>query len=298
MHAQQNYLAIIKAQSTSGAIKTNPKSPVYSSNTFILRDTKTSYLFVDCGEGAASITPPATGNNSSPDTKVINPTFAWDADPATYSTLFVDKQEKDVTISQIISFASPAKATDVVVLTMALDEALLNNNDYIISAQAFNGATGVGTIQDISNSLFLKPTTTDYRFSPGVVFDRVVISVMATQNGNKTAAINLYYVRLSPAPPISQTSNGGVSSAIACQGSVLLSVSNPASGIDYRWYNSTNTLVQNSTSSTYAPPSLAPGNYIYYVSATKTGCSIESAKDEINLTVNPKPASPTIALTN
>jgi large repetitive protein len=279
---------------------THPVLTTLSQKNFLFKhhfvDSKPPVYVRDaCGLGAqgGEVTN-ANGNaNVSPNSKVYNSANAVDGDVSTYSTLYIDVQQKDVEVIQNITFGATTNATDYVKLTLSLGAALTN---YKVTAQAYNGNTAVGTIQTLTNSLTILPATVDYVFQPGVIFDQVRIGVIALQNGNHIASINLHEIYVTPAPPAPQggTSVTQTSSNVtACEGGITLSMSNAASGLEYRWYNSSNTYIQ--TSTTYSP-NLSAGNYTFYVSTVRTGCTIESARHQINLSVKPKPATPAISL--
>jgi hypothetical protein len=274
-------------------------SPKNTRSTF--NSEKTKAIATDpCNQGAqgGEVTN-ANGNaNVSPDSKVNAPANAVDGDLSTYSELHIAVQQKDVEVVQTITFSTTTNSTDAVKLTLSLGETLMN---YKITAQAYYNNTPVGLLKDITTTLepILYPSTIDYSFTPGVIFNQVRIGVTARQNGNQIARIYLHEVSLtltSPPPPSGGSGGGGsgssgtISSITQCQGNVVLSVASPLSDIVYKWYDSSITYLAGG--STYSPPNLANGSYTYYVSASR--CTIESAKDRINLTVAPKPSTPSI----
>jgi hypothetical protein len=256
-------------------------------------------FFNNCGGGAqGGESTTAEGNvTPSPDSKVYNAGNAVDGNLSTYSELRIGVQQKGVAVTQRITFTGTTYTTDIVKLTLSLDTVL---KEYDIFAQAYSGNNPVGTVQELSDILPLRPSTVDVTFSPGVIFDEVRISVIALQNGNHRARINLHEIYITPpAPqPSGETSNPTPTSSnvTACEGSIVLTVDNPTAGFVYRWYDASNVLVQESTSTTYSPSLTASGSpYVYYLtSARSTGCTIESAKHQINLTVKPKPTTPAI----
>ncbi len=273
------------------AIDYEHKNSIFSSNT----------VFVDCGEGGSAVNPVATpstepgGSAVSPNTKVLNPELAYDASESTYSTIYMDEQQKGVQLSQFILFNNPGQSTDQVRLKLSLTGDLLNDNDYTVTLQGFMGSTAVGSPLPITTGL----TTNQYQYfiTPGATFDRIKINILTNNNGNKKAQINVHYVTLIAPPPVfpgSTTINGQTTStATQCEGSVVLGITNPDANYVYKWYDSANTYL--STGTTYSPP-IATGTYVYYVEASRGTTCPSSAQHQINLTVNPKPQTPSIAL--
>lgn len=77
-----------------------------------------------------------------------------------------------------------------------------------------------------------------------------------------------------------------------CQGGNTTLAAVGISGANILWYgpNSTTTLVQNSTATTYTPTIIAAGTYTYYISQrNSTGC--ESSQTPVTLTVNAAPSA-------
>lgn len=262
----------------------------------------TDFVDPDCGAGASAIQV-SYGSNISTNSTVLNPQRAFDNDINTYSTLHIEGHQKDVEIVQVVSFTTTASASDIVKLYLSLKETLQNHTVsarayYYVPADGSGLGTPVGTVQNLTNLNVLPAppgaqTPSEITFSPGVIFNRVRIGVIANSNGNHEADLNLHHVQLTPPPPTPEGGSGTSSSITECQGSVTLSISNPDAAFEYKWYNQSNTLVQ--TGTTYSLPNLSTGNYVYYVSTLKIGCTVESAKHTINLTVNPKPNPPLVA---
>src|SRR3546814_812728 len=73
---------------------------------------------------------------------------------------------------------------------------------------------------------------------------------------------------------------------LACEGdAVSLAIENPEAGVTYNWYDATDALVE--TGETFDPGALAAGDHIYYVTATRPGCTTESGRTMVVVTVNP-----------
>jgi hypothetical protein len=169
---------------------------------------------------------------------------------------------------------------------------------YWVSADGSGPGTPVGVAQDITNLNVLPAAPSEITFSPGVVFNRIKIGVTANSNGNHEADLNVHHVQLTPPPPTTpDATSGGESEFSDCAGPISLAISNTSTDYTYKWYNSSSVEISNGGLSTYTP-TLATGTHIFYVSATKVGCTAESPKHKITVTVNPKPATPAIALSN
>ena len=312
-----HYLPAFSQQESSARLnlktRTNPVQTTLSQKNNIFFSSNSNEKLIDnpglnaasavvdnCGEGGSAVNPTATpstepgGSAVSPNTKVLNPELAYDASESTYSTIYMDQQQKGVELAQYILFNNAGTATDQVRLKLSLTGDLLNANDYTVTLQGYMGSTAVGTALPISTGL-----TTDqfqYFITPGATFDRIKINILTNNNGNKKAQINVHYVTLIAPPPVfpgSTTVNGQTTStATQCEGSVILSISNPDANYVYKWYNSANIYL--ATGTTYSP-AIATGTYVYYVEAARGSACPSSAQHKINLTVNPKPSTPSIA---
>lgn len=279
--------------------QTNTSSNFFQSNSK-LNLSIVSGLSTDCGQGGSAYNPPASpstepgGSEVSPNTVVLNPQLAYDADENSYSTIYMDEQQKGVELAQYILFNNPGSATDQVRLKMSLTGDLLNDNDYTVTLQGFMGTTAVGTIVPITTGLTTNQL--QYYITPGAIFDRIKINILTNTNGSKKAQVNVHYVTLNtpPTPSLPGTTvTAGVSSSSEshCEGPVTLTVSSPDAAYIYKWYDSSNNLV---TTGTSYSSSLNPGTYTYYVSASRGPTCPESAKHTINLTVFDTPDAPNV----
>src|SRR3546814_19899643 len=71
---------------------------------------------------------------------------------------------------------------------------------------------------------------------------------------------------------------------LACEGdAVSLAIENPEAGVTYNWYDATDALVE--TGETFDPGALAAGDHIYYVTATRPGCTTESGRTMVTVMV-------------
>ena len=303
---QQKYARINLISST---VPVQPTSSFAKNNYLNLGSTYYFSKFirttdVDCGAGASAIQV-RSGTSINSGSTVLNMENAVDNDISTYSTHHIEGHQKNVEIWQVIAFTTTASASDVVKIYLSLKATLQNHTVsaqayYWVAADGSGPGTPVGPVLDISNLNVLPAapavgTPSEIVFSPGVIFNRVKIGVIANSNGNNAADLNLHHVQLTPPPPTTDesTADGGSSEFTACEGEVPIAISNSTGDIQYKWYNATNTEIPNGGLPVYTPD-LTPGSHIFYVSALKTGCTIESPKHKITVIVNPKPTTPSL----
>jgi len=118
--------------------------------------------------------------------------------------------------------------------------------------------------------------------APGVAYNGVRYKVSPSVLG--VAVSGRYYYAFYITPPTAPA-------ATICTGSTAtLSVTNPQSGYTYNWYNSSGTLVQSNTTSTYTTAALtASTSYAVEAVETSTGTSYFSGRTSIAVTVNNQP---------
>jgi hypothetical protein len=147
---------------------------------------------------------------------------------------------------------------------------------------------------------FIPPSSNapqEYTFSPNAIFNRIRIGIKARNNGNHSGELNLHHVQLTPPAPTSDA-DGGNSAFEVCEGNITLSVNNPSSSYEYKWYQ--NNVLLSGGSSGQLALNLLSGTFTYQVTALRTGCptTAESPRHTITVTSKPKPFTPIIALTN
>jgi len=154
----------------------------------------------------------------------------------------------------------------------------------------YNGATVVDNIDASSNVINLGLLSDGsglqaVSFQASAPFDRVEVLIGAVVAG-ALSTIRVHEIqRFPPGPTIAgaalQTSClGGVGST------VTLNVSSPDPGLTYNWYDSTQTTIVASNSTSYNAPINVAGTFRYYVSSTRLNCSTESAKTLVTIKVN------------
>jgi hypothetical protein len=241
----------------------------------------------DCGKGwAASIGEKSMGAAAA--SNVQNPGRVIDNSSTTYSTLQLTTNQQNLEVSQTIYFPSTSYIANAVLITASLSSAF-NTSAYTVEVQAYHGLTPKGSSQDITSALSAVNTPIYIYVDPGSFLDRIKITIKAKSNGSQAAHINLNEVQLVPsAPTLAQ------SSISTCNTSVSLQVSNPDAAVEYRWY-SNNQLITGITGSSYSANLSSAGSpYAITVSAVKPGCTAESKKAAIAVSINPKPTTPFI----
>lgn len=138
---------------------------------------------------------------------------------------------------------------------------------------AYSGASISGIL--VGTSQLAEMTITE----TGFTYDGVRVKVSSSVLGLGLSA-RLYYAFFITPPSIDPKT--------VCSGSpVTLTVKNPYTGYYYNWYNSSNTLVQSSASTSYTfTPST---NTTYYVEAVELGNPVNhySARIPVTITINP-----------
>ena len=252
-----------------------------------------SPLFTDIGQ--------ATGLNVSLTTALLNPERAVDGDLTTFSQLQSGLIGLGSTVSQTIYLNGLSSSTDVAKVILSQPGSLLNVAVLkTITLQAFNGTTPVGSPVAAGNlinldllGLFSNSAAFPVYFTPGAPFDRIKISIDNTLNigGNiLSGGLRINEVQRTVARPLF---GGGLNGALAlCPGStVALTAQNANTAFTYNFYKKDNatkivTQVALANAGTYSEPNIVPGSYTYYIAAQKAGCTGESDRDSVQVTVN------------
>lgn len=252
-----------------------------------------SPLFTDIGQ--------ATGLNVSLTTSVLNPERAVDGDITTFSRLQSGLIGLNSSVSQTIYLNGLSSSTDVAKVILSQPGSLLNVSVLrTITLQAFNGTTPVGSPVAAGNlinldllGLFSNNAAFPVYFTPGAPFDRIEISTDNTLNlgGNiLSGGLQINEVQRTVARPLF---GGGLNGALAlCPGSTIaLTAQNANPAFTYNFYKKDNatkivTQVAAANAGTYSEPNVVSGSYTYYIAAQKAGCTGESDRDSVQVTVN------------
>ncbi|MCW3462619.1 Ig-like domain-containing protein [Chitinophaga nivalis] len=215
---------------------------------------------------------------------VVNAPLAIDNNPATSASL--NTVLSATGYAQVTAiFPGLSKNGDSVALILSNPASILTiqllNALTIIT---YNGQTKVDSITGSSGLLYLAllsggsgPQTV--RFKPTAPFDHIQLRFGALVNA--LSSLNVHEIlRYPPAPAANPALR------TTCVGTpITLNVSNPDATLTYKWYDSTQTTVVQ-TGTSYSPPVNVAGSFRYYVSATRTNCTTESAKALVNVLVN------------
>ncbi|SDG24904.1 gliding motility-associated C-terminal domain-containing protein [Pedobacter terrae] len=235
---------------------------------------------------------------------VTNSERAIDSDPNNFSQLSLGVLGVGSSISQNFYFATPSNPGDDINLRLSASPALLTAGLLQnISITAYNGGNQVytGSAASLLNldllGLLNSGQPVSIPFSPGanVVYDRVKVTLGSVVALNLTQIINVYGVIRSAGRPTP------ASTAIAaCYNStVALNATTPNTN-ELRWYEGVEggTALQTvAFNGTYTTPALT-ANKTYYVAARRLGCTAESARIPVVITVNPQIIFNGTALTN
>ncbi|MNJ98889.1 hypothetical protein D3C87_166580 [compost metagenome] len=221
---------------------------------------------------------------------VTAPNNAIDNNLTTNSTLNVGLLGLGSSIKQMVYFSSLSKTGDATTVTFSVPSALLTLDLFNgITLTAYNGPTQVGTPIAFSsvlslNLLFLGAgNIATLSFVPTDVFDRVEISTSSA--ASVLGSLNLYEVQRTPPKPTFSTTP--LQNPTICSGSpVTLTPVTPASGNELRWYSSLTATSALTTANTYTPSPNLTATTTYYVATAKTGCSAESERVPVIVTVN------------
>lgn len=241
----------------------------------------------DCGAGWA--TSYASGNAASP---VSSATNAVDADLNSYSTIRVQSDKKNViTTSQTIYFSNAGSASDLVRIYLS-EEASFNKNVLGVTGtvQAFldespAGSPGTAILSGITQTGVAVPVD----LKPNGSFNRITITIsIPASNPARTYDLSVRGAQILPLPPVLSLS----SPEFCADAADVISVSNPVSGLQYKWYEGTTPLL-NPLPDSYSPTKLPVGQHVLSVTASKPGCP-ESSPATVTINVNPKPVQPKI----
>ncbi|TCS85599.1 hypothetical protein EDD80_1111, partial [Anseongella ginsenosidimutans] len=231
----------------------------------------------------------ATGSIAGVVNPVVNPYNSIDGNTATFSVLNANASALDNRTQLTAIFPGTSPAGDSIHIFVQdpgglLDLALLSEKFYV---RTFNGTTDNGILELNQNLLrlnLLAGSSDIYEITYPVnqPFDRIQVAV----GGGLAAALehlNVYEIgRLAAGPVVA----GVVDNIFAvCAGApVTLAIENPVGGQTYTWYDQAGASVGTGTS--FEPGTLAAGDHIYYVTTTRPGCTTESGRTMVVVSIN------------
>lgn len=234
---------------------------------------------------------------------VQNPAYAFDGNITTASTLNAGIGVVGAYTQQTLIFQSLSVIGDSVRVTMSTPTSLiaagvLSN----ISVATYNGNVSNNDKQSVNSGLLnlqllgLINNNNDRIFTityaPTQVFDRVEIT-LGGGIANVLSSANLYEVeRVIPRPVISYN-NMAANNVQLCAGNAATLVAASAPNTTFKWYSAATGGTAFFTGASYTTPVLN-ATTIYYVSASRAGCTEESARTPVTITVSQIPAAPVV----
>lgn len=229
---------------------------------------------------------------------VTNPANAIDGVESTFSTLGSAVGLAGFA-QQTVVFPGLSAATDSVRLLVSTGQSLLSlellNS---VSIETFNGGVSNGLVPGTGGLLNLKllnpgSTIGVLSFAPGVPFDRVQLRIGGT--ASLLNSVNLHEVSRTMALPTTININNTASATgIACAGDgVNLNINTPEAGATYTWYTQA-TGGTGTTGVSFTPAGLVTGVNDFYVSGKRAGCTNESPRKLVRVTVN-NPVLPVVS---
>ncbi|NLU94001.1 gliding motility-associated C-terminal domain-containing protein [Chitinophaga sp. Ak27] len=226
---------------------------------------------------------------------VYNPALAVDNDASTASSLVINLGALNAQVWQRAKFNGVSSIGDTV-------RVLLSNPSQILSASLLGGVqltTYNGTTPGDSvniNSTLVKLTLLSNQkqaiaeFVPTKAFDAVEVKLKSGVLGALTTIDFNYAQRALVAPTVQ------ASSIAVCAGSTAtISVSNPAAGVTYRWYNSQGNYLTGKDGTTFTSGVLSKDT-TFYVEASRNGC-VSKGRTKVDVSVAPAPAAPQVQAT-
>lgn len=234
---------------------------------------------------------------------VQNPTYAFDGNLTTASTLNAGVGVVGAYTQQTLIFQSLSVIGDSVRVTMSAPTSLiaagvLSN----ISVGTYNGNVSNNDKQSANSGLLnlqllgLINNNNDQVFTityaPTQIFDRVEVT-LGGGIANVLSSANLYEVeRVIPRPVISYN-NIATNNMQLCAGSTATLVATSAPNTTFKWYSAATGGTAFFTGASYTTPVLN-ATTTYYVSASRTGCTEESVRTPVTITVSQIPAAPVV----
>ncbi|MFD0751857.1 gliding motility-associated C-terminal domain-containing protein [Mucilaginibacter calamicampi] len=236
---------------------------------------------------------------------VANPLNAIDGNLNTFSTLNASVGAVGATTQQTALFSSLSVPGDSVRLTLSIPQALIDAGVLTrIAVNTFNGNTDNGDSRTLSSALLtvrlLDLSGTSRRvtvtYAPPNVFDRVKLT-LGGGIANVLTSLNLHEVqRVLPRPVISNN-NVVVSNLQLCGNSSVTLTAAAKPNTVFNWYAAATGGAPVFTGAAYTTPLLTTTT-TYYVAASRVGCTDESDRTPVTITINAAPATPTLTVAN
>lgn len=234
---------------------------------------------------------------------VKDPHFAIDGDPTTYSELGLGIIGVAANIQQTVYYDTDSDPNDNIYILLEADPSLINvgllNN---VSVSARNGAENVfsGDLSSLLNvdllGILQNGDNAIVAFNPGGAVDRVTVNLESLLNVAVGQQLRIYDIFRAPEQPELAASSTDVN---ICSGSTVdLVAESNGTAIELRWYDAEtggNLLATVNSGDPYTTPVLN-ADQTYYVAAAHIGCTEESPRVEVPVTVAAIPTATDITV--
>ncbi len=144
---------------------------------------------------------------------------------------------------------------------------------------------------NLTNSVFTGPIFTSQPLTANTNYYVTVSGDNKCENSSASAKAVAIVVNASPAAPV--LSSTGLTTCVAS--ATILTVQNPQAGVNYEFYSAVTGGTALFTGTSFSTPVLS-ANTDYYVQAVNaSGCTNVGGRVKVTITVNIRPASPTVA---
>jgi hypothetical protein len=236
---------------------------------------------------------------------VANPQNAIDGNINTASTLNAGVAAVGAYAQQTIIYERLSVLGDSIRMTLSLPQAILDAGVLAsVSIVTYNGNTN-NNDQVFFNSALLNLRLLDLAagrrrititYAPTKVFDRVQLR-LGGGLASALSTLNLHEAEKLIPRPVIKVDNVITDNANICAGSPVTLTAVAVPNTTFNWYTQPTGGSPVHTGATYSPGVLA-ATTTYYVSATRAGCTDESERTAIKVTVNAIPTTPVITNNN
>ena len=229
---------------------------------------------------------------------VQNPQFAIDENPNSFSEIGLGVLGVAASMKQTFYFENVSEADDVFYVTLGVDPSLLQlgllNN---IQVTADNGSL-TNVYNDLLSNLLdldLLGLLTDsgrveVPIRPGVPVDRISIELSSLLGVGLEQRISVYDVRNAPAVPIIDSGSENVSICTGSTANLIATTEKPVEE-ELLWYDDEGNLLTVLDSGEIFTTGVLTETTLFYVSSREKGCTDESPKVEVEVSVVPIPTA-------
>ncbi|TDQ73391.1 hypothetical protein CLV99_4443 [Sphingobacterium yanglingense] len=246
----------------------------------------------------------STGNIAGGLNAIESPYNAIDGNPITYTTMRANVSAVGNRTHLTALYNTTSHANDSVRIILqrpgALLDATILSNNFRIRSLLDNTDNGYLLLNPSLLSLRLLTPGSDIQvltYPIASPFNRLEIS-LGGGLVNALSTLHVHEIQRIMAKPKVTALNIENNSLIVCEGeTTTLLIENPESTHEYRWYTDLTESLPIHTGTQYILPQ-AIGTFTYYVSKSYKGCTEESDRTQLLITVISKPGSPHVTITN